>query len=687
MSGIRAIEQTVARGFLGRLARDVRGNTLAIMAAALIPLAGLVGGGIDISRMYITKTRLQHACDAGALAGRKAMGGGVWGTDDNDVAKQFFDANFQSGSYGSGTVSKTFTESAGKVSGSASTVLPMTLMKIFQKSTETLSVTCDAEMRLPNTDVMFVLDNTGSMGDTLAGDTAPKLDGLKIAVKCFYEIVARLNTNATCVAGTPSGGTGDQVQVRFGFVPYDTNVNVGYLLPSSYFADSWPYQSRERTTVYGLFSSWDSSTRNAQAYGAWVDTSVAAVTINKNSSCSSSTTGIAVPADTYTINGNPSSWADQESATQWRAYVMTKHRNYTINSTGTSGNNRTCKLQYRERQLERRAFWNRSTQNVANVLPFPAWLYKQTNLNVSGLKNGSGWNSSMTLPIGDNHTDMTVTWDGCVEERHTVRQASYSPIPAGANDLDIDSAPSASNTETQWGPVLNQVIYPRKSSYSNSGSYTTDDVTTFNQSYTGESYSCLTSATKMKKWTDPSVFDAYVDSLHKGSNTYHDIGLVWGARLLSPTGIFRAENEFTLPNTLPNGTTVPGGGEIERHLIFMTDGESCTSTMNYQAYGLAWYDRRQTDPSQVPTSGCSSDSQPGTLTDQVNARTNALCTAIKNKNITLWVIWFGASAPAVETQMRTCATSGRFFSARNSPELQRTFADIANQISQLRLTR
>lgn len=212
MSGIRAIEQTVARGFLGRLARDVRGNTLAIMAAALIPLAGLVGGGIDISRMYITKTRLQHACDAGALAGRKAMGGGVWGTDDNDVAKQFFDANFQSGSYGSGTVSKTFTESAGKVSGSASTVLPMTLMKIFQKSTETLSVTCDAEMRLPNTDVMFVLDNTGSMGDTLAGDTAPKLDGLKIAVKCFYEIVARLNTNATCVAGTPSGdrrsGTG-----------------------------------------------------------------------------------------------------------------------------------------------------------------------------------------------------------------------------------------------------------------------------------------------------------------------------------------------------------------------------------------------------------------------------------------------------------------------------------------------
>ena len=72
---------------MGALARDVRGNTMAIMAATLIPLAGLVGGGIDISRMYIVKTRLQHACDAGALAGRKAMGGGAWDTDDTRTSR------------------------------------------------------------------------------------------------------------------------------------------------------------------------------------------------------------------------------------------------------------------------------------------------------------------------------------------------------------------------------------------------------------------------------------------------------------------------------------------------------------------------------------------------------------------------------------------------------------------------
>ena len=64
--------------FLARLRRDKSGNTLAIAAAAFIPLVGIIGSGVDMSRLYIVKTRLQHACDAGALAGRKAMGSGQW---------------------------------------------------------------------------------------------------------------------------------------------------------------------------------------------------------------------------------------------------------------------------------------------------------------------------------------------------------------------------------------------------------------------------------------------------------------------------------------------------------------------------------------------------------------------------------------------------------------------------------
>ena len=100
------------------------------------------------------------------------MGGGTWaqsGGMPNTVALQFFDANFQTTAYGSGAVARSFSETAGKVSGTASASLPMTLMRVFGKTAETLAVTCDAEMRLPNTDVMFVLDTTGSMASKNPG--------------------------------------------------------------------------------------------------------------------------------------------------------------------------------------------------------------------------------------------------------------------------------------------------------------------------------------------------------------------------------------------------------------------------------------------------------------------------------------------------------------------------------------
>lgn len=59
----------LSRDLMSGLAHDVRSDTLAIIAAAMGPLARLIGGCIDISRMYIPRTRLQHACDAGSPVG------------------------------------------------------------------------------------------------------------------------------------------------------------------------------------------------------------------------------------------------------------------------------------------------------------------------------------------------------------------------------------------------------------------------------------------------------------------------------------------------------------------------------------------------------------------------------------------------------------------------------------------
>jgi Flp pilus assembly protein TadG len=665
------------RSFLGRLTRDVRANTLAMMAMALIPLAGMVGGGVDISRMYIVKTRLQHACDAGALAGRKAMGGGTWSYSNyypRTSAEKFFDANYNSAAYGASNVSRSFTESAGKVTGNASATLPMTLMRIFGRTTETLSVTCDAEMRLPNTDVMFVLDTTGSMDETPSGDSVTKMTSLKSAVKCFYEIVARLDTDETCTTGTPSGGTGTQVQLRFGFMPYATNVNVGKLLPTDYFANSWAYQSREPQWNTGPATytypnpAVDTAGSSGSGDSSWSDwTNVSGNFL----SCPSQ------PSDQNNVNGT---YIEESAVTTngsgVRTWTTRTYSRYDIDYR-TDWQGWYCYLQKRQKgKNSYTTVVHTQTPVTTQTQTFNRWHYGKITQDISGLKNGTSWNNSFTLPIGNNGTAKTISWGGCIEERATVKQSSYSPIPSGAKDLDIDLVPSQSDATTLWGPALSDMIYTRDDTGGwggGSGSWDLSDAYTTTNYVNGSQYFCPTEARKLQTWTNPSVFDDYVDSLTPEGNTYHDIGLLWGARFLSPTGIFASENAYTSQ-----------GGEIERHLIFMTDGDPCTGVGNYNAYGVAWFDRRQTSSSSVPTDGCTTT---GTLTTQVNERTAALCTAIKNKNITLWVITFGTLSSDTVTRMTACASSGRYFNATNAATIQSTFKSIADQISQLRLTK
>jgi Flp pilus assembly protein TadG len=61
------------RPILCNLIRNRAGNALPIMALIMALLMAFVGCGVDGARMYMVNARLQQACDAGVLAGRKAM--------------------------------------------------------------------------------------------------------------------------------------------------------------------------------------------------------------------------------------------------------------------------------------------------------------------------------------------------------------------------------------------------------------------------------------------------------------------------------------------------------------------------------------------------------------------------------------------------------------------------------------
>src|ERR1700730_15984892 len=88
-----------APAWLRALRSDARGSTLAICAAAIIPLLLLMGSGLDMSRAYMAKLRLQQACDAGSLAGRRVMQADTLNATVTNEATKFFNFNFPQGAF------------------------------------------------------------------------------------------------------------------------------------------------------------------------------------------------------------------------------------------------------------------------------------------------------------------------------------------------------------------------------------------------------------------------------------------------------------------------------------------------------------------------------------------------------------------------------------------------------------
>jgi len=123
---------------------------------------------------------------------------------------------------------------------------------------------------------------------------------------------------------------------------------------------------------------------------------------------------------------------------------------------------------------------------------------------------------------------------------------------------------------------------------------------------------------------------------------------------------------------------VYNGMPCNRHVIFMTDGDTVANNYDYTAYGIGWYDQRTTKGNDY--------------NNQVNKRFEALCNEVKNmtpNGITLWVVSFGGGTnQSTENRLKKCATGDSYyFEAKDSAALQQTFKQIADDISQLRLTR
>jgi Flp pilus assembly protein TadG len=263
---------------------------------------------------------------------------------------------------------------------------------------------------------------------------------------------------------------------------------------------------------------------------------------------------------------------------------------------------------------------------------FGSWEFGQQKYNLTNFAAGSD--------LGDINGDGSSDgkWAGCIEERKTdpgiLANDTRDAAPSTAFDLDIDRIPGSSD-DTKYAPYIYD---PRNGSVNTS---------------------CPAEATELTEMTAAEL-DTLLNKLQPSGNTYHDLGMIWGTRMISNGGIWGASNPDTYKQI-----------GVQRYIIYMTDGVIQTDRDVYSSYGLEVYDKR---------AGATSD------TDNNGRHTKRFlmaCNAAKAKSISIWTIAFGTGR--VDSLDRCASSVDQSSIADNSDDLIERFATIGKSIGSLRI--
>ncbi|MGI4730842.1 MAG: TadE/TadG family type IV pilus assembly protein [Janthinobacterium lividum] len=645
-----------AIGFLARLRRDVAGNTLAIMGAALVPLIGFTGSAVDMARLYVVRVRLQQSCDAGVLAGRHAMSDTSWPSNASadqttapldpvadGQAQQFFKNNFQSGWFQAAnpvfTASKTrqgTSAVANAAYGVATVTVPMVLMNYFGAPAVPLKVTCQAVYDLADTDVMFVLDTTGSMScypsdptncangpatafqrtDSTTGYYDPEKPPTQVAGSTMYSKIESLRRAVLLFDSTMRANADPSTHFRYGFAPYNSAMNIGASIPPQYIQNTnWTYQSRQVNRDYN--------------YG-----SAASATLTN------------VPKANCVTQRYPATGYATSGPTWNTSYYQAV--NY-YNLTWTASNGGTCS----------------GTQQPLR----PVWRYQPYQLDTSAYVRSL----SLSNPAVANPSRLdgsTARWRGCVEELNTTTASSFdvSNLPP---DLDPDVIPT--DPTNLWRPMWADAVWLRNSTAVQDVNDDQVSETNINQ-YTDIAYragdpydqsgaaTCGMAAQRLGTMTAQAVHDyVYNNDFRAFGGTYHDVGMAWGNRMLSAKGIFAADT-----------AAWPGRNPPSRSIVFMTDGTMSPGETIYGQTGVEALDQRVTGDGSATTDY-----------NNHTARFRIECDAAKARGTTIYVVALGTS---LTPDLNYCASPGQAFTATSTDQLTAAFASIATRVAKLRIS-
>jgi len=231
-----------------RFRDDRRGTTAIILALAFIPVLGIVGAAIDLTRAHIVKTRLQGAIDAAVLAA--ASSGELTKSQRIAKAESVFAANFPADELGDAGVPSITIDDEGKIVGTANADLGTSIMSVL--GFDSMDVSADAEAfsgKLTQGEIILVLDYSGSM------NSDGKYQSMRDAATSLI--------NQLTQDGTHTG-------VKFGLVPFSEHVYG--TMESDFIVDevpggSWTNCTRDRRWSHNIQDSTPLSAVDASKWG------------------------------------------------------------------------------------------------------------------------------------------------------------------------------------------------------------------------------------------------------------------------------------------------------------------------------------------------------------------------------------------------------------------------------------
>lgn len=288
-----------------------------------------------------------------------------------------------------------------------------------------------------------------------------------------------------------------------------------------------------------------------------------------------------------------------------------------------------------------------------------------------------------SIVYGPNQND----WGGCVIERSAASALTDTPTPNWQMYRYPHGSCAAYNCTSYNCAQYNCTAYNctvyNCTKYNNQGTCTKYGNTCLTHGTTCTTYgntclsygtTCLTHGNTCVTWSgDPntncptspilpltnnkSTLQGVINILPTQGNTYSNLGMVWGWRVISPDFPFTEAASYD-------------DKKWSKTVILMTDGNNTINSV-YSGEGVA-------GASGVDT----------TVT-QLNDHLATVCTNMKAKGIRIYTVTFqSAINDSTRSYYRNCATNATmYYDAPSNQSLINAFSDIADQLSQLHITK